>query len=305
VAVALNSGKYALPYYISNGVVQPYPPDVNKIVEVAGPAGSIISSIKDLANWLIFQLNLGNFGGKQVISKENLAATWKPSMFMPSYFLLPRPIFPAEVSQATYGMGWWDGSYRGHAILQHGGNVIGHSALNLFLPNDGIGISILTNMDALGLPQMEIAWYAIDLLLGYQPWLNSSNTCNFPCSFIKCNKDTQPESIFGHKSNIKEFPIKDIEEYVGTYVHPAYGSADISIASSILTISWNTLSGKLTPTGQDIFMITGDIGFTQVSIPVQFTRNFKGVVDHLLMSLEPTVAPIVFVNHNVAKRDEL
>jgi len=116
----------------------------------------------------------------------NLLQTYAPSMFMPTYTVLPKPVFPAGMTQGTYGMGWWDGEYRGYQMISHGGNTIGHSALNVLFPGINIGISILTNQNGLGLPHLEIVWYAMDLLLGYQPWLNINNTCNFPCGFIKC-----------------------------------------------------------------------------------------------------------------------
>ncbi len=46
--------------------------------DIIGPAGSISSSIHDLANWLIFQLDDGKFNGQQIISSQSIAETHTP-----------------------------------------------------------------------------------------------------------------------------------------------------------------------------------------------------------------------------------
>jgi CubicO group peptidase (beta-lactamase class C family) len=84
--------------------MKPFPPLVNELLEVMGPAGSINSNLEDLANWLIFLLNRGSFNHSQIVSASNLAEAWKPSMKMDQYYSVSPPYFPVLSTMAAYGM---------------------------------------------------------------------------------------------------------------------------------------------------------------------------------------------------------
>lgn len=68
-------------------------------------------------------------------------------------------------------MGSHISQYRGRKRVAHGGNMDGYSTELAFLPNDGIGVVVLTNLDYTGLPG-AIAWNVFDRLLGLEqaPW---------------------------------------------------------------------------------------------------------------------------------------
>jgi CubicO group peptidase (beta-lactamase class C family) len=200
----------------SSNEVSPFSPEVNLVLEPIAPAGDINSNTEDLANWLIFQLNEGSFNGIQLVSPESLEETHSAciSTFPPG--VLPRPIFPAGFISDTYGLGWFIGSYRGHVMLFHGGNTIGHSSMMILFPYDDIGISVLTNMNELETPQLVIAWTAFDLLMGYEPWLNSSNICNFPCAWKHCNTQTKRKHGV-HSEHLYTTEVPDEYRYVGHY----------------------------------------------------------------------------------------
>src|SRR3712207_5594982 len=133
----------------------------------------------------MFLVNQGSFNGSPILSQAHFLDNWKPSMKQEEYFLLSPPVLPVLATLGAYGQyehffsysitsflsGWWLGSYRDRPILEHGGNVFGHSSLAFVSPTDKIGIFIVMNQDGLGLPHLEIAWQALDLLWGYQPWL--------------------------------------------------------------------------------------------------------------------------------------
>jgi len=58
----------------------------------------------------------------------------------------------------TYGLGWFIEPYRGYTVVQHGGNVEGHSLMIGVVPQEKIGIVALTNVA--GLPLRDILLYA-------------------------------------------------------------------------------------------------------------------------------------------------
>jgi len=292
VSLSVKSGNYAFPYGISSisKKVVPFPPGINNFLDPIAPAGAINSNVKELANWLQFQLNSGKFRGKQLVSSKNLLETYLPTMAMPSINMI-KPIFPVSFTSDSYGLGWMIGNYRGHSMIYHGGNTFGHSALVVLFPYDNIGISILTNMNGLANSNLLIAWYAFDLLNSYSLWLNGSTVCNFPCQFLKCNDKKEKEEEF--KQNINTIKKDD---YNGIYSHPTYG--DISITQNT-NFKWNTLSGKLISLDNDRFLLEASSAFfvDPVKLLIQFSRNFyNGNVDSLYAPLEPSLPPILFIN---------
>ena len=113
----------------------------------------------------LFHLNKGKVEGKALLSENNAIQMQTPQMVIqgaPDY---------KEESETSYGMGFFISQYRGHKRVEHGGNLDGFSAELAFLPNDGIGVVVLTNLDGTGLPG-AIAWNVFDRLLGLDqvPW---------------------------------------------------------------------------------------------------------------------------------------
>jgi CubicO group peptidase (beta-lactamase class C family) len=72
-------------------------------VDAMGPAASINSSVNEMANWMLLQLNKGKFEDKQIISEKNLLETQTPQIIVPvdSEFL------------NSYAMGWFVTTFRG------------------------------------------------------------------------------------------------------------------------------------------------------------------------------------------------
>jgi CubicO group peptidase (beta-lactamase class C family) len=111
-----------------------------------GPAGSIVSSARDMAQWLRFQLANGKIGERRVIDDALVAATRAPGIDVP-----PGPVwtsgFPAAAA-VKWAMGWAVYPYRGHQVIEHIGLVPGgmHAAVGL-MPSERLGVVVLTNVD--------------------------------------------------------------------------------------------------------------------------------------------------------------
>src|SRR5262245_44278380 len=132
-----------------------------------GPAGAMNSCIDDMARYLLLHVNKGTVEGKQLLGKNNADQMQSPQMVIQH-----SPLFP-EQSEAAYGMGFLIETYRGHKHVSHGGNLDGFSLQLSFLPNDGIGVVVLTNLDGTFL--RDLVPYAVyDRLLGLDniDWVN-------------------------------------------------------------------------------------------------------------------------------------
>jgi CubicO group peptidase (beta-lactamase class C family) len=123
------------------------------------PAGFLISSAEDMSHYLIAHLNGGAYAGQQVLSPGGMAALHAPGA----------PIGPTT----SYAMGWVVRSEAGALRIEHNGDVSNFHANMLLLPDQQIGLVILTNVGgftnaaALNLPIEGVA--AILLGQGVSP----------------------------------------------------------------------------------------------------------------------------------------
>jgi hypothetical protein len=135
-------------------------------IDNAGPAGSINSTALDMAQWVRLQLGRGAIDGRRVISERMIEETRTPNTVVP-LDTGARRVNPYTHLQA-YGLGWFVQDYRGRLVVQHGGNVDGMTALVGMMPEEHIGIVILTNMNGTGMPT-TLMNRAFDLQLGVTP----------------------------------------------------------------------------------------------------------------------------------------
>ncbi|MEO7713288.1 MAG: serine hydrolase [Gemmatimonadaceae bacterium] len=135
-------------------------------IDNAGPAGSINSTALDMAQWVRLQLARGTIGGKRLISEKMIDEMHTPHTIVP-IDTGARVGNPYTHLQA-YGLGWFLQDYRGKLVVQHGGNVDGMTALVGMIPEERVGIVILTNMNGSGMPT-TLMNRAFDLHLGVTP----------------------------------------------------------------------------------------------------------------------------------------
>ena len=137
--------------YMWDDAVDRYDPKPQANIDGIGPAGSIYSSAKEMAQWVRFLTNHGELDGKRLISKEALQATWEPQI--------------SVGDGVSYGMGWFLRDWDGQRVVEHGGNISGHAAEVAFLPDAGVGFVLLTNASATPLQTGSIN-LVFDALLG-------------------------------------------------------------------------------------------------------------------------------------------
>ncbi len=114
-------------------------------IDNIGPAGSIDSNVLDMAKWVRLQLGGGEFEGRRLLSEDVVREMHAPQMLIPiterAEKLHPTTHFSA------YGFGWFLLDYRGRKVIHHGGNIDGFSAEVDLMPEENLGLVILTNMN--------------------------------------------------------------------------------------------------------------------------------------------------------------
>lgn len=156
----------AMPHKIKEG--KPYAIAWKNVDNIA-PAIAINSNAYDMAQWVRFQLAKGKFNGKQLLSSTAVEETHGMQTIIPDSDLDQVSYPNAQVSY--YGLGWRMHNYHGNRVIEHEGMIDGMTSLVAMLPEQNIGIIILTNQDVNLLPT-AVMYRAFDTLLNIptQDW---------------------------------------------------------------------------------------------------------------------------------------
>jgi CubicO group peptidase (beta-lactamase class C family) len=108
---------------------------LNYTIVPARPAGAVWTSPHDFSRWVLMELNQGKTPeGQPLISEANWAARYQPQVLVGE--------------DRYYGMGLFIDRQYGIPIVQHGGDMLGFHSNMIWLPEQKLGLTILTNSDA-------------------------------------------------------------------------------------------------------------------------------------------------------------
>jgi CubicO group peptidase (beta-lactamase class C family) len=96
------------------------------------PAGAIISSARDMAQWLRLMIGRGAVGSKRIVSEKSFEE------------LVSRQI--KVIEQADYGLGWGIVEWRSHTLVSHAGGTFGFSSQVELMPDQKLGYVLLCNV---------------------------------------------------------------------------------------------------------------------------------------------------------------
>ncbi len=276
------SGKLASPYSTIDDEVRLVP---HRALDLAGPAGSINSTVGDLAKWLQCNVGGGTREATEVITSATLRQIHAPTMVMPE-----GPSMWDETYPGGYGMGWFLENYRGVRVVHHGGNIDGFSALVAFAPKERIGVAVLANMNATSLPTVA-TYRALDELLGLDPLPWGERYKGYLDAMMGGAKEAREI----RKTKAAGAPAShDAGELIGEYAHPGYGPLAVSFGSDGATLEahYNNLDLVLTHRHFDVFDARYET--LGVDLEVTFLTASDGTVAGLKIPLEGTVDPIQF-----------
>jgi CubicO group peptidase (beta-lactamase class C family) len=243
----------ALPFRLAPGTtkVEPVP---RKNVDNIQAAGGINSCARDMLNWTMMHVDGGSFGGKRILSEQQVSFLHTPHMHMPHNESF-NSWFPFLRSMG-YGGGWAISSYRGHTVVLHPGNIDGFSSLAVLLPDDGISLVLLVNLDSTYLP-FSVAWSAIDILLF------GAQTRDWQKFYVdKAAREAQEQSrewnaVVRERRNDTHPSHADLNAYAGRYSDPAFGSYEITSTPKELTLSYFGEKSTLVHWQYDTFAVIG------------------------------------------------
>ncbi len=224
---------YSQPYSLKEDAVIKVP---FKTIDAIGPAGSINSSINDMSHYLVFQLGDGTYNGKKIVSPTNLKLVHTGQTVMTG---LPEFFTQNGLGPMAYGMGWVDTTFRGHHMVWHNGGIDGFHSVLTMLPEDKIGVVILSNMSS-NVALEAIAYSAFDRLLGLtrDPWID-----RYKAEREKIKKEEEEAKKKEHTTAKSGTQLShSLADFAGEYTNPAYGTVRIVQQGNDLTIALNQLT---------------------------------------------------------------
>jgi CubicO group peptidase (beta-lactamase class C family) len=272
---------HAAAYERRQGVVVPVP---QRPVTALAPAGAVNSCASDMARWLLAQLGGGQVDGQVVMSPDTVARPHAPHIVLPE-----DRTFPASTRYA-YGLGWLIGRYRDRRLLEHGGGIDGFQTECMLLPDDGIGVAVMTNTSSSAMAPV-VAYRMLDELLGLEPldWFSS----------FKDRFDTLLAGMRearGVRRVVPDAPPpRPLDAYAGEYEHPGYGRLTIAVEGGTLRPRLGTLDLSLAHRHYETFDLEWhELGDQSHLFPLMFLSDPDGDITALTVPFEPAVEPLRF-----------
>jgi len=261
-------------------------------IDAIGPAGSINSCAKDMANWLITWINDGKFNGKEIIPAGY--RTQAITAQIATGGGLPGAENP-DIHMTGYGLGWGMNSYRGHYRVEHSGGIDGFITLTLFFPSDSIGIFVVTNQIG---PAAAIRNFIADrmLKLSYRPWGKTALADKLKAD--SAAKKTPYTDSINRKAGTKYS--HTITDYAGEFENKGYGVIKIFREKDTTWVDYNE-AGKRTKSylehyHYDVFRIrsTEETETPKDAPKIRFNTDESGNIAFLEIKMEPAIKDIQF-----------
>ncbi len=179
-------------------------------LSAVAPAGFVISTAEDMANWVKMNLNHGVFEGKEVVSRKNH-----------DMLFYPQTITSCDsLRLCNYAQGWTIEQNRRGRYIRHTGLAYGYTALVGMVPDLNLGFVFLTNNGTSADAQSAIARDLIEKYYG-----NDNPTCfdEYLAEF-KADLFSKDES-----KEAEEAPVAPLanKAYVGEYHLDVFGTAKV------------------------------------------------------------------------------
>jgi CubicO group peptidase (beta-lactamase class C family) len=240
--------------------------------------GGIISTADDMAKWMLFQLEAGKVGGKQLVRAESIAETHAPQM------ITQRPLPSPEFTSSAYGLGWYLEGYRGEQLVEHGGNHWGVNSAVGFIPARKLGVSVFINEDSDLATYLMLGIFDRFIGPGARDWVQIAQD-------RKATLESEHLASFAEKTRrarqVFRLP-RPLVNYVATYSHPGYGPIVVKRRKGKLIVQHDDDVSELVHVGSDVFVPTttdfGNVWAMLDNVRVQFIPDYDGRIGSLRTS---------------------
>ena len=208
----------------------------NASVGGVAPAGSVWSSVHDMAKWSAMLLAQGKTGGRTILSQTTI-----DEIFTPQAIVTTEAFYPtARVTKPkwkTYGLGWFQQDYRGHAVDYHTGSIDGMVAIHGLLRDQRVGVVVLANRDHAEL-RHALMFDVYDRFIGgsHRDWSVELRTLydGLGKEADAARRKAEEKRVSGTK------PSLPLASYAGTYSDALYGDVVVTLEGDRLKARFGT-----------------------------------------------------------------
>ena len=188
-----------------------------------GSAGAINTTVRDMAEWVRFQLARGTVGGRRLLSDSAFRQMRQPNTPI-------RPdaatdsLYP-EVHLRAYGLGWVLSDYRGRLVVSHGGALDGMRAQVGLLPEERLGVVLMANSDQAGSLLAGLQYRVFD---AYTGGVRRDWSADLLAALRQGRDREARDSLKTDSSRVRGTqPSHTLAQFAGRYVDSLYGEMTV------------------------------------------------------------------------------
>jgi CubicO group peptidase (beta-lactamase class C family) len=215
----------------------------NASVDPVASAGSVWSSVGDMAKWMRFVLDSARVDGRRLLQPVTFAELLEPQTMVP-----PGQFYPsARLTRPhwmTYALGWFQQDYDGRAVSYHTGSIDGMVAIIGLVPDERLGVYVLANLDHVEL-RHALMFKVFDLWGPPQAkprdWSTELRTlyANQAAQAQAATRAAEAKRVTGTR------PALPLARYAATYSDSLYGTITVSGSGDSLRVRSGTMQGTL------------------------------------------------------------
>lgn len=223
----------AWPHSRQNGKLQSIP---FVVLDNAAPAGAINSSVNEMTKWLFLQLARGKFPDRaaRLFSEKQSAEMWSAQTILGTD--APPQLAALKPNFAAYGLGWGLRDYHGRKLVSHSGGVAGTVTRVMLVPDENLGVVILTNAEEGGAFE-SVLFHILDHYFGVTgiDWIAAFKAVDD--ADLKEAEEITRKRAAGRATDSK--PGLPLEKYTGTYKDAWYGTATMRFEGGKLVFAFD------------------------------------------------------------------
>jgi len=282
---------FASPHERVDGTLQVIPFET---LDNAGPAGAINSCAADMAKWVQLQLSRGKFTGREgrLFTEQRSNEMWTPQTILPIGQYAP-PLMGLKPNFADYALGWGLRDYHGRKLAGHTGGVAGFVSRVMLVPDENLGIVVLTNSEESGAFD-SILYHVLDHYFALPPtdWIAAYK-------YVKDTDEKDAAEMMKKAEGARDAtskPSLPLEKYAGVYNDAWYGPITIRFENGGLVMSFDhtpSMIGDLQLWQHDTFKAHWRVRTIEDAF-VTFSLNPDGTIDSAKMAAVSPLADFSF-----------
>ncbi|WP_448567754.1 serine hydrolase [Thalassotalea ganghwensis] len=270
-------------------------------LEKFSSAGSVASNVNDMSKWLQALLNQGVYakdGDKELrlFSEKQSETMWQPRTLLPVSASMTEN---DKTHFLAYGLGWFMKDYHGVKLVQHTGGILGMVSKVVLIPEEKLGLVILTNQ------QSGYAFNAIanTILTEYLSLPNKDWIAHYKKRLDdRLSKEKERLAKAEGEVDKNSSPSLPLEQYAQVYKDDWYGEIEIIEVDGQLYMQFTKtaeLRGTLEHYQHNTFIVRWDDRTLEADAFINFALDVDGSIDYATMKAVSNLTDFSFDFHDL------